>query len=676
MSRFIRLYSRRQWRIAGLLLISYIVVAVAATRFIPAAAQLYPGVAIALVALYFGGWRLFPVAYLAALLAGIIAGITVPLLVIIPILITLQATVGASMLRMAHFDPLFRRRRDAFYLIGMVFVISLIGPTLAAIAAAVTQYSAYSFSDWGDAYAATVFSFLIATPFLLRWFTKPWFSRPLKEVIETAAVLFALVAVSAALFTFRVQTVFGIPLVYFLLFVLFLIALRLRPRFVTLSLLVTSIFAITSAMAATDAVQDTVTRLFGMESFLIALSIVFLIIAALEEELRRNANLMRSQLATLENAVARVSSESRAKNDFIAILAHELRNPLAPVVSAIELLKLNPARNPEEEEALDMMTDRMNVVRRLLDDLLDISRISEGKVALKEERVELEAVLKRAILSTGHHRKQMHQELVVHPPKTPLYVLGDPLRLEQVFSNLLTNASKYSDSGDTITIRTREMNGIAEIEIADEGVGLSESTLDAIFVPFHQLGQDERKSKGLGIGLALVKSFVEMHAGTVTAASDGLGTGSRFTVRIPLLGTGAAPHKSKAMSLLQSRFSIRGDEPLVLVIDDNDTASGSLGRLLEIEGCSVIYAYQAEQAIEQAESLAPRVVFLDVDMAGEDGFAIARSLRERGFMGHFVAITKHPVRDVKARDRDSLFKHYLAKPVGLSDLKRILPELT
>lgn len=627
-----RPYSRHEWQIAGTLFVSYLAVSTVAAHYVPAPAELYPAAAIALCALYFGGLRLFPVVYFAALISGVLAGIASPLLIVLPAAITLQAIAGASMLRKLNIDPLFRRYRDTLHLIVTVAAISFIGPTLTAFAVSARGMS-YPFAGWGHAYIASLFCLLIITPFVLRWFTKPRFSRTTTEIVETAAVFAVLLGINVLFFVEGVQTVSGISVAYILLVPLFFIALRLRPRFVTLALLITALFAIAAPAG----------NLFEIELFLIALSIILLTVTSLEEELRVNANLVRSQFATLENAVSRVSSESKAKNDFIAVLAHELRNPLAPIVSALELLKLKGTHDEDDVRAFDMMTERMGVVRQLLDDLLDISRISEHKVVLKQETVNLEAVLEHAVLSTDHHRKQRHQQLVFRAPETPLRVLGDPVRLEQIFSNLLTNASKYSDSGDTVTLSAQQKDSTVEIEVSDQGLGLSPGALETIFIPFHQLEQGERSMKGLGIGLALVRSFVEMHGGAVAATSDGPGLGSSFTVNLPLFHSGIP--------------SIKRRSAVALIVDDNDAASGSLGRLLEIEGCSVMYAYDTAQAVEQGIRLSPDIIFINVDTPNQDGHTIAKTLRERGFRGHSVE-----------------YAH--TKTLNQSDIKRVLSKLT
>ena len=652
-------------RVVAALLVSYLIVYELSVYFFPASAQFHPAAPIALAALFFGGLRLWPAVYVTALFAALVAGMPLFSLLAGPAAVTLQAIVGAYLLRRGQIDPLFRRQWDIFYLIATTLAISLISPTFEALGA-----GSYTLSLWGHGYVAALACFLIITPFALRWSAKPRFRRPPLEIYETLAVFAVLIAIDYGIFTAGISSLFGVPVVYALLIPLFVISLRLRPRFVTLALVLTSLFAITGVLTSAD--SGTLNeRLFEMELFLIVLATIFYIIASLEEDRRVNTNIMHSHLGTLQNALARISSESNAKNKFIAILAHELRNPLAPIASGIEILKLKSSGDTADAETLDTMADRMDAIRKLLDDLLDISRISEGKVTFKAERVDLAAALKRAVVSTNHHRKELHQSLVFTMPDTPLYVAGDALRLEQIFSNLLTNASKYSDSGDTISLVVRRQDNVVEIEVADEGIGLSPDTLETIFVPFHQVEEGARTKKGLGIGLALVRNFVELHRGTVVAASKGFGHGSRFTVLLPLL---LSPEKAPPpqVSARKGLFSTQEQNSLVLVVDDNDGAAGGIGRLLELQGYSVSYAYTGAQAIEKAFDSSPDAILLDVGLPDIDGYTVAKTLRTRGFAGKLIALTGYSAEESRQKGKEAGFDYYLVKPTGLADLKRVL----
>lgn len=674
-ARFLFLpYTRHEWRVAIALFISYIVVYVAAASVLPASTGLRPAVSIALVALFFGTLRLWPVVYIAALIGAVLVGGS-PLLAIIamPISATVQAVIGAYLLRRARIDPLFRRYRDMFSLGATVILIAALLPTTALIVSTILG-TPFTAASWGRFYVASAFCFLILTPLLLRWLAKPRFSRTQRETVELLAVFGLLTLISTELFMFRVSDMFGISLIYLLLIPLFWIALRLRPRFVTLALFIVSLFGIASVMlnGTPEALSE---QLMSMELLLIVIATIFLTITSIEEDRRVNTNLMLSQLATLENAVARISSESRAKNDFIAILAHELRNPLAPIVSAIELLKLKGPRDEEDAELLAMMENRMEVVRRLLDDLLDISRISEGKIALKREPIELLAVIDRAIVTTEHHRKERHQRLTLKKPAGSIMVTGDAMRLEQIFSNLLTNASKYSHSGDAIVMGIREDFDAVEIEISDNGVGLDAEEIERIFLPFEQGAEGVQSMKGLGIGLALVRSFVEMHGGTIAAKSRGKGLGSSFVVRLPMQAA-SAETKGILVGIASMIASFDTEGLSVLIVDDNDAAAGSMGRLLELQGCRVSYAYNGTDAIREALRLLPQVVLLDVGLPDIDGYRVASELRAQGFAGRLIALTGYSTDEAKQKGAAAGFDEFLVKPTSLTDLRKAIPELS
>jgi signal transduction histidine kinase len=405
---------------------------------------------------------------------------------------------------------------------------------------------------------------------------------------------------------------------------------------------------------------------------LAAFAALFLLISSLEEEQRINALIARSQVATMENAVARISSESSAKNDFIAMLAHELRNPLAPIASSIDLMRLKDRADEEEREMLAMMDDRMQTVRRLLDDLLDISRMNEGKVAIERKPVELGAALRRAVVSTAHYYKEGHQPLSTRLPAERLYVEGDAVRIEQVFSNLLANASKYSRSGDAVELRLRRDGSEAVITVADEGVGIAPESVDAIFVPFHQAGHVSRTKKGLGIGLALVRTFVLAHGGTIEAASKGVGKGSVFTVRLPL----AEPPAAAAADAAAPLPAAHGAAGLrILIVDDNDAAAGGLGKLLAMRGARPEFAYNGAEGIEKAARYKPDVILLDIGLPDQDGYNVAKVLREEGFSGRLIALTGYSTDEARRRVAASGFDDYLVKPAGLAELRKAIPGL-
>lgn len=666
-------YTRREWQLAGAFFVFYILVFFLTSLVLPLSAQFNPASAIALAALYFGGRHLWPVVYISALTSQFFTGSPLIAILLLPLIEAIRAIAGSWLLHKTHIDPLFRRYRDTFYFIFTIIGISAISSVLIMIVRLLHGETDILVPGW-YAYVATLFCLLILTPFLLRWFTKPRFSRTPVEILETVAVFAILIVIDYTLFIRGVDILASIPLIYFILVPLFWIALKLRPRFITLALVITSIFAVAGVLLHVHP-DSLIAGLYQIEILIIVLATIFFIVTSLEEDRRVNTNIMHSQMAALRNAVAKESSESKAKNDFIAILSHELRNPLAPILSSIDLLKLKSSRDTEDMELLDMMEDRMETIRRLLDDLLDISRISEGKVMLKKDVVELTSVIKHAVVSTEHHRKELHQRLTTKLPQKPLSIVGDAVRLEQVFSNLLTNASKFSSSGDTIALSMREHDGIAEIEVVDRGIGIDPGELEAIFLPFRQIQDAERSKKGLGIGLTLVRNFVEMHSGTIQAYSDGRSRGSRFVVRLPLVVTAENKNVngSKVGNPLQKGKT--KTNPLILIVDDNDAAAGGIGRLLEFQGYRVAYAYDGNQGTTKARSLSPDAVFLDIGLPDQDGWRVAKTLRAQGFQGRLIALTGYGIEHKKMVDQEVRFDYYLVKPVGLADLQRVLTGL-
>lgn len=633
---------------------------------------LFPAASVALTTLYFFGVGLWPFVFLASLTACLFMGAPLAACIFLPLGQTIQASLGAYLLKNAKIDPLFRRVRDAFWVLGVLFLVSFILPSFVFIARLADP--SYLGVSWMQSFVGLLFSLVVIVPFLLRWCAKPHFSRSWPEVVKLAIVFAILIGIDHLLFVRDVTAIGGIAMTYLLLIPLFWIALRKRPRFVTLAILITALYAIAGIFLGGDVPRSVrMEELFQIQVFIAVIASMFLIIAALEENRRLSTNLAKSQVAMLQNAVMRISSESKAKNDFIAILAHELRNPLAPIMSGIDLMKAKGGHDAEDAEMLAVMEGRMQVIRSLLDDLLDISRITEGKIEIRKIPVTLESIVQKAVLSTEHHFKERHQRFIVDMPEDTLTVIGDAVRLEQILTNLLTNASKYSDSGTTVSLSVTEKNGRAEIRIEDEGQGIDPANLEHIFIPFHQADEGPRSKKGLGIGLALVKSFAEMHGGEVIATSKGIGHGSQFTVMLPLTQSDASAHARPAKPKPAEH---RADTGLsVLVVDDNDAAAWGIGRLLELSGCSVEYAYDGRHAIDIALKNAPDIILLDLGLPDQTGYDVAKTMRARGYRGRLIALTGFSTQEARDKVREAGFEGYLVKPAGLAELMKAIPEL-
>jgi len=377
----------------------------------------------------------------------------------------------------------------------------------------------------------------------------------------------------------------------------------------------------------------------------------------------------------LRRLAGELAETDRRKTEFLATLAHELRNPLAPLTNGLHLLRMAIDNRAAQEKARDMMERQLRHLVHLVDDLLDVARISSGKVQLKKERISLKSVMASAVETSmplvtagGHH-------LEVSLPDESVQLFADPTRLAQVVSNLLNNAAKYTPYGGRIALGTRREGDRVVISVADTGIGIPRDALPEVFEMFTQVGRTRDRSQGgLGIGLALVRRLVELHGGRVTAVSPGPGEGSTFTVRLPLADVAepSAPAAAPASAAEANARALR-----VLVVDDNVDAAESLASLLELSGHQTRVANDGEQALRTAHEFHPEIVFLDIGMPGKDGYEVARELREAADTREtvLVALTGWGAKDDRARSRQAGFDHHLTKPAGLAAVDDLLAQL-
>lgn len=351
----------------------------------------------------------------------------------------------------------------------------------------------------------------------------------------------------------------------------------------------------------------------------------------------------------------------RHKDEFLATLAHELRNPLAPIRTGLQVMKLSPGDGPAVASARATMERQLGHMVRLIDDLLDVSRVSRGKIELKRARVPLQVVLEHALEASRSLIDAGRHALAVQAPDEPVWVDGDLTRLSQVVSNLLNNAAKYTPDGGRIELWAGGEGGEAVVRVADNGVGISADMLPKVFDLFAQVDRTrERAQGGLGIGLALAQKLVEMHGGAITAESPGLGRGSTFTVRLPHAADaerdgGAPPEAARPASAWRR----------VLVVDDNVDAAEMLAMLLELEGHSTTTAHDGREALAVARAFRPEIVFLDIGLPGMSGYEVAQALRrEPGLAGAMlVALTGWGSEDDKRKSREAGFDVHLTKPI-------------
>ncbi len=358
------------------------------------------------------------------------------------------------------------------------------------------------------------------------------------------------------------------------------------------------------------------------------------------------------------------------KDQFIGLLGHELRNPLAPVRNGLQILRHCAGEAKTVNSVVDMMDRQVGHMVRLIDDLLDISRITSGKISLRREKVDLREVVEQAVEVARPEVTGKEQRLEVQLPDRPVVAYVDPVRIAQVVSNLLNNASKFSEPGRRIWLDVQRDHECASIRVKDEGVGVPRDKREEIFEIFVQVDPSlERRRSGLGIGLTLVKSLVELHGGSVTVSSPGPGKGSTFDVQLPVLALDRVPETPRRAP--DPPYSMH---QRILVIDDNQDAADSLSALLRMLGHEVTTVYDGESGVREAERVHPAVVLCDIGMPGMTGLDVARAIRasERGSHMALIAVTGygHPdaVRDAHAAG----FDLHLVKPVDINKLSSVL----
>jgi CheY-like chemotaxis protein len=375
--------------------------------------------------------------------------------------------------------------------------------------------------------------------------------------------------------------------------------------------------------------------------------------------------------AERERLLGQLREHDRRKDEFLATLAHELRNPLAPISSGLQVMRMAGAQGIIEQSR-SMMERQLVQMTRLVDDLLDVSRLTTGKLELRRERVALRDVVAAALETSRPVIEHHGHELAIAVPDEPVVVDGDPIRLAQVVSNLLTNSAKYTRRGGHIRVSVARECSSAVVVVADDGVGIPTHMLESVFGMFTQVDRTlEKATGGLGIGLSLVKGLVEMHGGTIEARSEGEGKGSEFVVRLPLAAFVA--QQSPPIDREANRVASAGLHR-ILVVDDNVDSADSLGQLLEMMGNEVRIAYDGEAGLEAARAFRPGVVLCDIGMPKVNGYETARRIRAEAWGKDIVlvALTGWSQEDDLQKSADAGFDHHLVKPVESGALLTLL----
>jgi PAS domain S-box-containing protein len=368
---------------------------------------------------------------------------------------------------------------------------------------------------------------------------------------------------------------------------------------------------------------------------------------------------------------ASLEQANKNKDEFLAMLAHELRNPLAPVLTALHILRHRGVEAGFQQQAVNMVERQVRHMSRLVDDLLEVARIGKGKVELKKELVELNPLLLRVVEVSRPMMESRKLQLSVGLPNEQMWLNADPTRVEQVISNLLNNAAKYTDAGGQVSLLASRQENLAVIKVKDTGIGIDPKTLPQIFDLFKQAERTlDRSQGGLGVGLALVKRLVELHGGSVVGESQGVGKGAEFTVRLPLASIAGVPDGGRT-----ERQSQAAGTPLrVMVVDDNRDAAESAKMLLTLMGHDVQTANSGPTGLEHAVLWHPDVMLLDIGLPGMDGYEVARRLRQRSDFRELViiAITGYGQEGDRQRSSEAGLQYHLVKPVAPQQLNEIL----
>jgi two-component system, sensor histidine kinase len=377
---------------------------------------------------------------------------------------------------------------------------------------------------------------------------------------------------------------------------------------------------------------------------------------------------VRDQVKALQEAENQLRQADRRKDEFLAMLAHELRNPLAPIRTASELLpRIIPPGDARVDSTLSVVRRQVGQLTRLVDDLLDVSRITQGRIELQRTTLDMASIVSQALESTAPLIEERRHSLIQRIDSGQLFVEGDGARLVQCVSNILANAAKYTDKGGEIRVELGRSGNCAVVCVQDNGIGISAEMLPRVFDLFVQSERSlDRSQGGLGIGLSVVRRLVDMHGGEVSAHSDGAGGGSTFEIRLPLV---SAPAKVEQLA-----DTARRDHRRVLVVDDNRDAADSLAMLLQIQGHEVQTAYDGAEALRMATGFGADLVLLDIGLPSMNGFEVARRLRSGGSLARLVALSGYGQPEDVQRSREAGFDAHLVKPVDFDRVAEVLAE--
>ena len=637
------------------------------------ATAVWPPTGIALAAFLTLGYECWPAIFAGAFVVNISTAGSVATSLGIATGNTLEGLLGAYLVnRFGAGVRTFERAQDVFKFAGLAAVLStIVGATTGVASLSLGGHAAWA--DWGRIWLTwwlgDMTGALIVAPLLILWIQNPRPDLVRRRPLEAACLCLVTILVGLAVFGEGV-VFFGLRtflLTFFCTLPLLWAAFRFRQREAAVLIAVLSGIAIWAMLRGSGPFAGVTANesLLLLQSFMGTVSVMILSAAALVEERRRVERDREDLLAREQAARAEAEGAGRAKDEFLAMLGYELRNPLAIIISAVSVLDRIESQEDFAVRAREAIRHQITHLSRLVDDLLDVAHVASGKIVLSCQPLNLATSVQRCVsVLAGTGRLERH---IVDVQAEPAWAHADPTRLDQIVSNLLANAAKYTPPGGTIRVRVRGEGDEAVVRVADTGIGIPVGLLPRIFDLFVQgeRGLDRAKQEGLGVGLTLVRRLVGLHGGRVEASSDGPGRGSEFVVRLPRIAPAPAEEVARPPASQRHR---------ILIVDDNPAARQMLRLTLELAGDEVEVAEDGHRALDLAESGWPEVVLIDTGLPGMDGYEVARRLRasSRGPEMHLLALTGFGQPRDYQRGPGSDFDAYLMKPVDPEELVRTI----
>jgi signal transduction histidine kinase len=632
---------------------------------------IWPATGFALALLVLRGRRLWPAIMLGAFAANVLNDTSVIASMGIAVGNTLEALAGATLLQRVGFQPSMRRLHDVASLFLLAACLStILSATIGVVTVCLTGTTSWHDfkSLWSTWWIGDAIGNLVTAPFVFVWADQARNRWRLQRLAEGMLLLVSMGLLSLAVFVDH-GSEFPYPVHYLIFPAVIWAALRLGQHatatlvFGSLAVTIVATIAGRGPFVTTNIGAS----LLQVALFMAVVAVTGLFLGAATAE-RNRAERRRSEdyarLRSSEERLARQADElataDRRKDEFLAVLGHELRNPLAPLQNGLQLLALGGNDQALVTHSRQLMERQLRHLVRLVDDLLDVARIRSGKIVLELERVELAPMITSAVeLARPLIDSRSHDLQVVLPPET-LWTDADKIRLPQLLANLLNNAAKYTDEGGSITLSVAQLESQIVLSVRDTGIGMDTESLANVFELFAQAaGPAHAVQGGLGVGLSLARSIAELHGGVLTAHSEGLGKGSQFVLRLP---AAAAPEAAVGAASPSGELALR---QRILVVDDNVDAAESLGTMLAYSGHDVRVAHGGVEAMSTAREFAPNVMILDLGMPEMDGYAVARAVRSdpRFATTRLIALSGYGQAEDRRRTADVGFDEHLVKPV-------------